>query len=441
MLIILFSKGIIRSLIHPLFIYCAYTVYVYQYIDDRMNVNAFETNSIILISFMITFLFYLFFYLMKFPKLNKFFHSNTDILPYSFIMKSDRKVWYIGMTLVVIFIIINLWFYAKSLGSFEIALLRFYSRFSDIEIFKERTQTGLIFIVLDLFSKLSVSFLGFLRIAYHFRKINIISFWITFILILINGFSSGSRGMIVLPVLFILFIDLIFFIKGRTKAIIKTDSIFSFIIVIILFIVLGHIRNVQFDNFNDFIKYIKTENWIALVQNDTDQKKYDREYNIHYINHCLSTYPEKAPFLNFHTFFTLIVNPIPRSIWPDKPIGFGRILALHNLGILNPDAKQINLSSASFSAGISGEGYANFGLIGVTIFSAIFGAISGIFAKLSKTLIYSNSAMSLIIGILLLKGSFSFVRGAMLDNLFQTIYPVTLLFIISVISKHIKKPS
>lgn len=435
MAVILLTRGPRRSILHPIFLYCAYTIYVYQYVDDRMNVDAFSTNAVILISFMVTMLFYTLFYLMKLPILVKNIQYSTNILSFDFIKESSRKIWYIGTALVFTYVFINLWYYAKSLGSFEQALIRFYAHLSDITLYSENTQSGTILKVLSYLSKLCIAYIGILRIAKHFGKIDVLTFWVTAAIVVINGFSSGSRGLIALPIMFIVSVDMVMASPKKLSFPVKLDTSLSIIIAVALFLLLGQVRNLKFDNINDLMQYAKEERWLKPNNDFSCSKKYDRENNIRYIDHCLKSYPEKAPFLNFHTFFSILVNPIPRLVWNDKPIGFGKIMALHSFGLWNPEPKHMNMTASSFSAGISGEGYSNFGLTGVIIFSAVFGAISGIFAKLSKKLIYSNSAISIIVGLLFLKGSFSFVRGAMLDNLFHTLYPVLMIIIIAKLFK------
>jgi len=61
---------------------------------------------------------------------------------------------------------------------------------------------------------------------------------------------------------------------------------------------------------------------------------------------------------------------VPRSIWPDKPVGSGHLVA-QNLLMTQYDMWFTNLSNP-----LPSEGYINFGIIGVALFAIILGKVS-----------------------------------------------------------------
>lgn len=57
---------------------------------------------------------------------------------------------------------------------------------------------------------------------------------------------------------------------------------------------------------------------------------------------------------------------VPRSIWPGKPIGSGATTAI-----------EANYALTNVSMNILGEGYINFGIVGVFLVVALFGFVCG----------------------------------------------------------------
>lgn len=71
------------------------------------------------------------------------------------------------------------------------------------------------------------------------------------------------------------------------------------------------------------------------------------------------------------TIYAALVNPIPRSLWPDKPFGGGP--ELRNMiypGSYTLDGENLT----SYTTGLPTEGYMNFGLLGLFLFGAFNGA-------------------------------------------------------------------
>ncbi len=71
----------------------------------------------------------------------------------------------------------------------------------------------------------------------------------------------------------------------------------------------------------------------------------------------LEVVPEHYDYLYGQSYYRLLLTPIPRSIWPDKPLNSQRIIAQW----IDPDAKSVQTTPV----GIIGDLYVNFGMWGV----------------------------------------------------------------------------
>ena len=71
------------------------------------------------------------------------------------------------------------------------------------------------------------------------------------------------------------------------------------------------------------------------------------------------------------TYFTQIVNPIPRAIWPSKPVADAGLIMARAYGNVDRNGEPTMTSSPGFL----GEAYLNFGLLGLLILPAVAGVI------------------------------------------------------------------
>ncbi|MCW5983191.1 MAG: oligosaccharide repeat unit polymerase [Bryobacteraceae bacterium] len=87
------------------------------------------------------------------------------------------------------------------------------------------------------------------------------------------------------------------------------------------------------------------------------------------VQFVLANYPSSYAFTEGHSLITPFVVWVPRPMWPEKPIPWGRDLAWQ-YGYRYE-------TTVSLAATIIGEGYANFGLLGWMLFPAVFGGAIG----------------------------------------------------------------
>ena len=72
-----------------------------------------------------------------------------------------------------------------------------------------------------------------------------------------------------------------------------------------------------------------------------------------------------------YTYFTQLVNPIPRAIWPDKPVADAGLLLARAYGAVDKNGEP----TMTVSPGFLGEAYLNFGLLGLVLVPALAGVL------------------------------------------------------------------
>ena len=117
--------------------------------------------------------------------------------------------------------------------------------------------------------------------------------------------------------------------------------------------------------------------------------------NFRALGETLRAIPDNADFVGFNFLWFVIVRPVPRIFWPDKPTGWGFDLA-HHLGE----------KGLSMTMSVVGESYMSFGWIGIAIGGLAFGWLASIWNQLLDgdfgivgTALYGLGAMALFVGI------------------------------------------
>ena len=118
-------------------------------------------------------------------------------------------------------------------------------------------------------------------------------------------------------------------------------------------------------------------------------------------------------FLLGHSLYTLVVNPIPRAVWPEKPVGFGAVLAhYYRTGTFDPRLSEAELLSGwSVAPSAVGEAYANFGP-----FAPLFVGVGlWMLARWAERLVRQRSPSREVAYYLLAFQAFMLVRGDLLS--------------------------
>lgn len=117
----------------------------------------------------------------------------------------------------------------------------------------------------------------------------------------------------------------------------------------------------------------------------------------------LDYFPARAGFLDGYSFYGVVANPIPRALWPGKPIGVGKLASILYDG--NPH-NSIGLS-------LPGELYANFGYVGSLLGMFLFGLVAaGIYAWYMRQ---RGDPAALVIYLMALSCLVTEIRGDILD--------------------------
>jgi hypothetical protein len=71
------------------------------------------------------------------------------------------------------------------------------------------------------------------------------------------------------------------------------------------------------------------------------------------------------------TYFTQVVNPIPRAIWPGKPVADAGLILARAYGAID----RYGEPTMTISPGFLGEAYLNFGFLGLIVIPAVAGVL------------------------------------------------------------------
>ena len=86
----------------------------------------------------------------------------------------------------------------------------------------------------------------------------------------------------------------------------------------------------------------------------------------------LNVVPRLADHQYGYTYYVQIVNPIPRFLWPNKPVGDAGLQLAKMQGGLSADEE----ASLTISPGLLGEMYWNFNFPGIIVLSAFAGYLA-----------------------------------------------------------------
>lgn len=105
-------------------------------------------------------------------------------------------------------------------------------------------------------------------------------------------------------------------------------------------------------------------------------------------------YPDRGRYLYGWSVVGVVVNPIPRSLWPGKPYGFGRLL-VEELG-------QSSVRGHSISPSLAGELLANFGYLGPFLGYLLLGLLAAsLYARFLQARPYSPFHALYLAGLIL----------------------------------------
>lgn len=126
-------------------------------------------------------------------------------------------------------------------------------------------------------------------------------------------------------------------------------------------------------------------------------------------------------------FIAIVTGPIPRALWPNKPVGGGPYLR----NLISPGSYDIVSGSrlTSYSPGIIAESYMAFWAFGIVVIAPFFGVALAAFGKLLR---HVRSSLALVIWIVCLFKLAYILTGevfATVASLGQTVLPLLILLV------------
>lgn len=106
-------------------------------------------------------------------------------------------------------------------------------------------------------------------------------------------------------------------------------------------------------------------------------------------------FPDRIAFVGEQYVVWVLIRPIPRVLWPDKPLipGFDH-------------GAEVGNSGTSLTSSIIGESYMSYGWLAVIIAGLVYGALSGLYSRIltmregpSRIVLYGLAAMTIFAGL------------------------------------------
>jgi len=150
-----------------------------------------------------------------------------------------------------------------------------------------------------------------------------------------------------------------------------------------------------------------------------------RDNNMYLFCLMVKSYPDQYDFEGFNDFFATLLNPVPRALWPNKPLMAGaKDLSTQRSFILEGP---LNIGTTSLTFSIVGNAYLASGLLGILIYSLIYTLFCLFFDGL---LFFSLPEDPLTIGILAIGIFLAFWGYRDFFALVSFLYPLLLLIFV-----------
>jgi oligosaccharide repeat unit polymerase len=131
--------------------------------------------------------------------------------------------------------------------------------------------------------------------------------------------------------------------------------------------------------------------------------------------HIVNMVPESINYRFGSTLLNWVVFPIPRSLWPSKPVNLGQELGVliyaRGEGVVGGGAPPL----------IAGELYLNFSIVGVLLGGIVFGILIGGIAARLRPLSGQETGLAILYTIFMTRFVFGIVRGDLTPTMVRTI--------------------
>lgn len=233
-------------------------------------------------------------------------------------------------------------------------------------------------------------------------------------------FLSGSRGTMI----FVATPALFFFFYYNWHRGLKFWLPASFLLIILIGIMELQVR--FRGNLLDVIanpeKAARLQGLKSITTFDPTQSQ--RDNNMYLFCLMVKSYPDKYRYEGFNDFFAVLVNPVPRSVWPNKPILTGAMDLNSQSSFVLSGPLTMGTTSLSFS--IVGDAYKTAGLPGLLVYALVYGLFLLYFDGI---IYYARKKDPLSVGILGMALFLAFWGYRAFFALISFLYPVILLLI------------
>lgn len=334
------------------------------------------------------------------------------------------------LAIVILYCIYDLWINTLLYGSLESALIRFYGKPVESDL-PSMLKTSLQF-----YYKVVVVFLFVFRFFLNANNKSSKYIYVALILLVLIAIPRGSRGAVASPFVMLITADMFSATYFKCFSLIRRMKTYLWMVggAVVIMLMLTVIRNIDFEDVRQLHEAVSE---IKLSEASDKYEEGEGELLLSDVQFCIENFGTTVPFLSpFYTLKTIIFAPIPRVLWPSKPVSFGYVLNEVKLGGRSLDPQVLNYPGAvGWAAGYAGEGWANGGLFGITFYSILFGLLSGICAKMYYILFSRNTPISILIAMLFFYISVGSQRGDMLSAWALTVYPLLIITFILIAFK------
>lgn len=109
-----------------------------------------------------------------------------------------------------------------------------------------------------------------------------------------------------------------------------------------------------------------------------------RDNNLYLFTLNVMYMPNPYPFEGYREFYLMLVNPIPRAIWPGKPKGIQESKYTFSVAKGPVTKGPIKVGTASLSSSIVSDGFRIHHYLGITLYAVIFGLMASVWDSVGQ---------------------------------------------------------
>lgn len=224
---------------------------------------------------------------------------------------------------------------------------------------------------------------------------------------IVAGLVQGSRMRTLLSVALLALTVFILHARGESSRKIMLFFIPGILVIFMIGVALQQVR----------AQFVRNEKAQVALESDTlvgDTAESFREYENTF---WLLEHKNEFETARGMTFLAAATAFIPRSIWPDKPLGGGPFIR----NLIKPGTYDFNSGKAltSYTTGIVAEGYINFGDVGFIVSGVIFALVLMLVTYFLK---FGNSVIPFAAWLALLYRGIDLQRGEFLGGIANAVF-------------------